>query len=117
MLAAVESGRVDWVGSAYLEFEVEQDADGERVRRVRSLLGLVRARVPASDAVAARARVLEGMGFRGLDALHVASAEAGDADMLVTTDDRMIRQAARARLDLRVRLVTPQDAVALVSRR
>jgi len=26
LLAAVESGRVDWVGSAYLEFEVEQDA-------------------------------------------------------------------------------------------
>jgi hypothetical protein len=47
----------------------------------------------------------------------VASAESGDADMLVTTDDRMIRQAARARLDLRVRLVTPQDAVALVSRK
>ena len=117
LLAAVESGRAEWVGSAYLEFEVEQDADGERVRRVRSLLGLVRARVPASDAVAARARALEGMGFRGLDALHVASAEAGDAEILVTTDDRMIRQAARPRLDLRVRLVTPQDAVALVSRR
>jgi len=117
LLAAVESGRLDWIGSEYLDFEVEQDPDGERVRRVRSLLGLVRGRVPASAAVVARARALEQVGFRGLDALHVASAESGGAELLVTTDDRMIQRAMRAGRDLRVRLVTPAEAVALVSRR
>lgn len=117
LLAAVESGRVDWIGSAYLDFEVEQDPDGERVRRVRSLLRLVRERVAASGAVAARARALERVGLRGLDALHMASAEAGGAELLITTDDRMIRRAVRAGRDLRVRLVTPQEAVAILSRR
>jgi hypothetical protein len=108
-----------WTGSrsAYLDFEVEQDPDGERVRRVRSLLGLFRDRVGASGAVAARARALERVSFRGLDALHIASAELGDVDLLITTDDRMIRRAVQAGLDLRVRLVTPPEAVALLSRR
>ena len=117
LLAAVEGGRVDWIGSAYLDFEVEQDPDGERVRRVRSLLGLVRERVAASGTVAARARALERVGFRGFDALHMASAEAGGADLLITTDDQMIRQAVRAGRDLQVRLVTPPEAMALLSGR
>ena len=117
LLAAVESGRVDWVGSEYLDFEVDQDPDGERVRRVRSLLRLVSKRVEVSGTVTARARGLERVGFRGLDALHVACAEAGDADLLITTDDRMIQQAVRAGRDLGVRLVTQLEAVALLSGR
>jgi hypothetical protein len=117
LLAAVESGRVDWVGSAYLDFEVEQDPDGERVRRVRSLLRLVHTRVPASSAVAVRAGARERAGVRGLDALHIASAEAGGADLLITTDDRMIRRVVRAGLDLQVRLATPPEAVALLAGR
>jgi predicted nucleic acid-binding protein len=117
LLAAVERGTVDWIGSEYLDFEVEQDPDTERVRRVRSLLVGARTRVPASDAVADRARTLERRGLRGLDALHVASAEAGGVDLLITTDDRMIRRAARAVPDLQVRLVTPPQAVLLLPRR
>jgi predicted nucleic acid-binding protein len=115
LLAAVEDGAAHWVGSEYLDFEVGQDPDGERVKRVRSLFGLVRIRVPASVAAADRARVLERRGLRGLDALHVASAEAGGADLLVSTDDRM--RSPRAVRDLRVRLVTPQEAVSILSER
>jgi predicted nucleic acid-binding protein len=117
LLAAVEDGTVDWIGSEYLDFEVEQDPDDERVRRVQSLLVLARMHVSASDAVADRARALERLGLRGLDALHAASAEAGGADLLITTDDRMIRRAARAERDLRVRLVTPPEAVLLLPSR
>lgn len=117
LLAAVEDGIVDWIGSEYLDFEVAQDPDVERVRRVGSLLRLARGRVPASDALAGRARALERFGLRGIDALHVASAEAGGADLLITTDARMIRRAVRAKADLRVRLVTPGEAVSLLPRR
>ena len=117
LLAAVERGTIEWVGSAYLDFEIEQDPDGERVRRVRSLLRLVRSRVAISRAVVARARLLESAGLRGLDALHVASAEAGGADLLITTDDRMIRNAGRAGHALRVRVVTPQEALIAASGR
>jgi predicted nucleic acid-binding protein len=116
LLAAIEEGIAEWIGSEYLDFEVGQDPDNERVKRVRSLLVLVRTRVPASEAVARRARAIERVGLRGLDALHVASAEAGGAELLVTTDDRMMRRAARARLPLHVRLVTPLEAVSLLPR-
>ena len=68
----------------------------------------------ASAAVVARARSLERLGLRGLDALHVASAEAGGADLLITTDDRM-RSRVRAVRELRLRLVTPPEAMAILS--
>ena len=41
----------------------------------------------------ARAEELEHLGFKALDALHIACAEAGGADVLPTTDDRMLAKA------------------------
>lgn len=117
LLGAVESDLVEWVGSDYLDFEISQDPDPERVRRVRSLAELARRRVEVSGAVTDRARSLERAGLRGLDALHVASAEAGEAELLITTDDRMLRRSRRAGLALAVRVVTPVEAVELIPRR
>lgn len=116
LFAAIEDGILEWIGSEYLDFEVEQDPDAERVKRLRSVLALVRTRVPASEGVVQRARAIERVGLRGLDALHVASAEAGRAELLVTTDDRMMRRAARARVRLHVRLVTPLEAMTFLPR-
>jgi predicted nucleic acid-binding protein len=66
----------------------------------------------ASPEVVSRARELERMGLRGLDALHVASAEAGGAQLLVTTDDRMLRRARRAGDRVRTIVVTPVEGLA-----
>jgi predicted nucleic acid-binding protein len=116
LLAAIEDGALEWVGSEYLDFEVSQDPDLERVHRVSGLLRLATTRVEVSRGVTTRARALERFGLRGLDALHVASAEAGQADLLVTTDERMIRRVGRAGREVRVTLVGPAEAVALLTR-
>ncbi|MBG1258672.1 hypothetical protein [Nostoc commune] len=47
------------------------------------------------------------MGFKDYDALHIACAEAGNADVLLTTDDRMLRLAARYKDLLQVRVENP----------
>jgi hypothetical protein len=75
--AAIEDGVLEWVGSEYLDFEIGQDPDRERVRRVTGLLSLVGRRIEMSDPVVERARALERFGLRDLDALHIASVEAG----------------------------------------
>ena len=117
LLDDVEGGALEWVGSEYLDFEVTQDPDRERVRRVQGLLNLVKRRVALSGAVLSRARELEQLGFRGLDALHVAAAEAGRAEILVTTDDRLLRRARRVEGRLLVRVVNPTEAVAWIEGR
>ena len=47
------------------------------------------------------------LGFKAYDALHIACAEAGNADILLTTDDRLLRKAASKRSMLQVRLQNP----------
>jgi predicted nucleic acid-binding protein len=50
---------------------------------------------------------LQALGFRPLDALHLACAESGGADVLLTTDDRLRRLASRVSAQLRVRVENP----------
>ena len=117
LMEGVESGALEWIGGDYLDFEVGQDPDRERVQRLSRLLGLVARRVEMSEALISRARELEKVGLRGLDALHVASAEAGGARLLITTDDRMIRNARRSPAPLLVRVVTPPEAAEILTTR
>lgn len=100
------------VVSEYLAFEVTQNPDPDRARKVGDPLRWAGTFVHVTPRLAARARGLEKLGLRGLDALHVASAEAGKADLLVTTDDRLIRRGRRGEMELSVRIVSPLDALA-----
>ena len=47
--------------------------------------------VDVAPATEERARLLAGLGFGALDALHLASAEQAEARWFVTTDDRLIK--------------------------
>ena len=117
LLSAAESGRAELISSEFLEFEIAQNPDRERAVRVASVLTTFRSRVPISPRLAARARELEQFGLRGLDALHVAAAEAGAARLLVTTDDRMVRGARRAGNRLEVEVLGPAAALDLLTDR
>ena len=48
-----------------------------------------------------------GLGFKPLDALHIACAETAGADVLLTTDDRLLRRAERQAGDLDVAVANP----------
>jgi predicted nucleic acid-binding protein len=49
-----------------------------------------------------RTRQIAQQGIPALDAAHLASAEAGGAEILLTCDDVVLRRAARLGLALRV---------------
>jgi predicted nucleic acid-binding protein len=98
-----------------LEFEVSQIPDAERAHRVRTIIGAALSRIEMGADVVERARSLERVGLRGLDALHIAAAEAGHAQLLITTDDRMIRRSRRLGPELTIRVVLPTVAAALLA--
>jgi len=54
-------------------------------------------------------RELENLGFKAYDALHIASAEAGNADVLLTTDGRMVKLAHREADKLGISVINPVD--------
>lgn len=107
ILTHVESGRWQWIGSEVLDYEIEQTPNAERRLRVKLLTTSVAHTVLVEAAEEARARQLEELGFHALDALHLASAESGGADVLLTTDDRLLRLAVRFSAQLRIRVANP----------
>jgi predicted nucleic acid-binding protein len=58
--------------------------------------------IPVSATLKERALQFESIGIGALDAVHLASAEAGGADILLTCDDALIKRASRLGLGLRV---------------
>ena len=64
--------------------------DSERLRRVSALAAHAHHSVVGPSEVA-RAQELEAWGIAAYDALHLACAESGGADVLLTTDDRFMR--------------------------
>lgn len=74
---------------------------------IEALLHLADQNITVGAIETTRAAHLESLGFKWLDALHIACAESGKVDILLTTDDRMLRRAKRSYLQLRVRVENP----------
>ena len=105
ILRRLETGEWNWIGSEALSFEIQQTPDFERRLRLHHMAGFAHHSVMLGEAEVERAQQLEAMGFHGLDALHLACAESGGADVFLTTDDRLLGLALRVseRLELEVR--------------
>lgn len=71
------------------------------------MLNYVHQTVSMSNIEKSRGKNLEALGFKAADALHIACAESGEADVLLTTDDRMLRRAESCFGSLRVRVENP----------
>lgn len=107
ILTECETGDWEWIGSAVLDWEIEQIPDPERLRRVRSLAVHAHHYVSVGPSEVERAEELETWGIAAYDALHLACAESGGADVLLTTDDRLLRRSATRTSDLHVQVANP----------
>ncbi len=96
-----------WITSTAIDVELSEGPSGTRRQWIEQLLTHAEESVPISNNEVTRARELVALGFRALDALHVACAEQGNADVLLTTDDRFLSAARRAVSQLRVAVKNP----------
>jgi predicted nucleic acid-binding protein len=66
--------------------------------------------IPLNDDVRRLAKLLDADGMKGMDAVHVASAVVGGADVLFTADDDMLKFGATAgHLIEGLRIASPKD--------
>ena len=107
VLDQVQAGSHELLGSDVLAFENGKSPHEDRKIGGENLLSMGGSHVPLTRAVMLRARQLEDIGFAAYDALHVACAEVGDADVLLTTDDGMMRLADKLGEDLIVGVINP----------
>ena len=109
LLARLERKEWTWLGSQALELEIDQTPDAEQQARLRRVIAFVGLTLEIGDQELERASELEKLGFAGFDAVHLACAEIGRADIFLTTDDRLLRLAKRLAKKLRVKVENPLD--------
>jgi predicted nucleic acid-binding protein len=95
------------LGSEVITIEIAQTSDFDRKQQVLSLASVAATEIIVSESIELRASNLMEQGFKSFDALHLACAEAGNADIFLTTDDRLLRLAKRQSSTLRVKVDNP----------
>jgi predicted nucleic acid-binding protein len=75
-----------------LLFETRQNPQPERQEYALAVLAQARVFVETDEAIRQRGVELERQGLGALDALHLAAAEAAEADYFCTTDDKLLKR-------------------------
>lgn len=115
LLALCDAESIALLSSEALVFEIERNPNLTRQEYALEVLARASAFVVLEPDVEKRARELHGKGFKTLDALHLASAEAGQADFLCTCDDRFLKRA-RATKGLQTKVVSPIELIGELER-
>ena len=110
ILALCEAGQVEIVSSDALVYETEQNPWPLRKEHALAVLSRAVEFIHLTETIEKRAQDLNARGFKPLDALHLAMAEAGNVDYFCTCDDRLLRKAKRMK-DLQAKVVSPLDLV------
>jgi hypothetical protein len=107
ILLRIGSGHWQGVGSEAIDFEIEGVPDPDRQLAVTAIAGVFSEYVPIAERESRRGLILEELGFDPMDALHLACAETARSDVLLTTDDSLLKKAARNRETLKIRVANP----------
>ena len=107
IMAKFQTDEWQWLGSDAVSHEVNQTPNPERRNRIQVLASAVHQIVPLTQAEISRAKTLQTFGFKQWDALHLACAESGLADIFLTTDDKLLQLAQRVMDQLKIRVENP----------
>jgi hypothetical protein len=102
VLTRIVEGKDTLLWSWVISFENDKHPKPERRDEIAGWETRSEQTVDISDSLRERARHFERSGVPALDAAHLAAAEIGGADIVLTCDDRMRRRAERLGLTLRV---------------
>jgi predicted nucleic acid-binding protein len=107
ILELADEGKVGVAGSDIVDDELSQMPDDERREKVELFLTSVSSHIRLTAAIERRAMDLQQWNIAPLDALHLASAESAHVDCFLTTDDGLLRKAAREQCGLKVKIENP----------
>ena len=92
ILYRCQIGEWELVGSEAIDLEISRIPDEDRRLRVKMLYSVAKTKVRIDEEVEKRALDLEKLNFKAFDALHIACAEKAGADVMLTTDDKLLKR-------------------------
>ncbi|MDO4339224.1 MAG: PIN domain-containing protein [Eubacteriales bacterium] len=98
-----QTGLYHIVGSDILELEMERMHDIAKRYQVKELYKVADQRILYSEKIKIRSqKIMQQSKIRTFDSLHIAAAEMAQADVMLTTDDKLEKMAARLELEVKV---------------
>jgi predicted nucleic acid-binding protein len=98
-----ESGEWEYFSSDVLLDEILGMSNVDKRERVLLLYSSAKIYIELTNDIIVRAKELEQWGVKSYDALHLASAEISDADILLSTDNQFISSARRSNANIVVK--------------
>ncbi len=110
-----QSGDWKMINSSAIVAELNQTSNIERLQNTKRLLAVAKIKVITSSFIEQRAAELQKMGFSSYDATHIASAEISQADIFLTTDDRLVKKARKNSQSITVNINNPVQWLAEIT--
>lgn len=107
IIKRIQTGQWRLITSEAMAVELAKMRNLEKKEWILSLLELATQTQTINESIDLRGQQLENLGFGLFDAVHLACAEAAQADVFLSTDDRLLRTAIRYRESLRVEVSNP----------
>ena len=76
---------------------------------ISQILSIATMRILVNETIEKRTLELNKLGFSAYDAAHIASAEEGLADVLLTTDDRLVKRYLKYTDKIKIKVANPLD--------
>ncbi len=105
-----ETDELQLMSSDVLVYETRRNPKSVRRKFGLKVLSEADEFIALDEKIEQRASWLEAHGIKPLDALHLASAEIGNADFFCTCDDKFLKRAKRL-TDLNVQVVSPIELI------
>ncbi len=88
----IETQQIQSVNSSVLKYEVSKNPFPLVQQAIQKNLNLTSIYQPLNEMIRQRAKALERLAIKPIDALHVASFEASESDYFVTCDKRLLNR-------------------------
>ena len=92
ILQMIETQELQLVSSKVLEYENDRNPFPRKQQAIARYLSMAVVRQRVDESIRSRAKELEKLGVKPVDALHVACAEVAKCDCLITCDRRLIKR-------------------------
>ena len=97
-----------WISSGVVNYEIAKTTDEERKSRLTSIVRWASEVITVDQSSHNRAREIQHqLGIKAYDALHIACAEQGKADIFLSTDDKLIKASKRKKQALKIEVDNP----------
>jgi predicted nucleic acid-binding protein len=105
IISRCENGEWTLLSSGTIDFEIAQITSLEIQEQIYTLYASANEHTSITDEVIVRAKEFQASNIKYFDSLHMALAERANADILLTTDDRLIKRAQNT--DTKTRVANP----------